>query len=199
MLKKILVFSFVLLTGLTLSAGDAIDIAVCSNLFSNAVDHNDRRTGKLLKEYFKAELATHSGIVISQNDAMLEDEALIRRRGKKTAAPTAEYISKLCKDVKASYLCMLSTKRDPKDSKKLIAEVAIYKADGKLLKTVSRSFESVRSSDFVGILLARDTAVAIRGTNPVDDANLNRMKAELERLADEHLKEQLRKNVSEVQ
>ena len=197
MLKKILVFSFVLLTGLTLSAGDAIDIAVCSNLFSNAADHNDRRTGKLLKEYFKAELATHSGIVISQNDAMLEDEALIRRR-KKATAPTAEYISKLCKDVKASYLCMLSTKRDPKDSKKLIAEVVIYKADGKLLKTVSRSFESVRSSDFVGILLARDTAVAIRGANPVDDANLNRMKAELERLADEHVKEQIQKNMNEV-
>ena len=197
MLKKILVFSFVLLTGLTLSAGDAIDIAVCSNLFSNAADHNDRRTGKLLKEYFKAELATHSGIVISQNDAMLEDEALIRRR-KKATAPTAEYISKLCKDVKASYLCMLSTKRDPKDSKKLIAEVAIYKADGKLLKTVSRSFESVRSSDFVGILLARDTAVAIRGANPVDDANLNRMKAELEKLADEHVKEQIQKNMNEV-
>ena len=197
MLKKILVFSFVLLTGLTLSAGDAIDIAVCSNLFSNAADHNDRRTGKLLKEYFKAELATHSGIVISQNDAMLEDEALIRRR-KKTTAPTAEYISKLRKDVKASYLCMLSTKRDPKDSKKLIAEVVIYKADGKLLKTVSRSFESVRSSDFVGILLARDTAVAIRGANPVDDANLNRMKAELEKLADEHVKEQIQKNMNEV-
>ena len=197
MLKKILVFSFVLLTGLTLSAGDAIDIAVCSNLFSNAADHNDRRTGKLLKEYFKAELATHSGIVISQNDAMLEDEALIRRR-KKTTAPTAEYISKLCKDVKASYLCMLSTKRDPKDSKKLIAEVVIYKADGKLLKTVSRTFESVRSSDFVGILLARDTAVAIRGANPVDDANLNRMKAELEKLADEHVKEQIQKNMNEV-
>lgn len=197
MLKKILVFSFVLLTGLTLSAGDAIDIAVCSNLFSNAADHNDRRTGKLLKEYFKAELATHSGIVISQNDAMLEDEALIRRR-KKATAPTAEYISKLCKDVKASYLCMLSTKRDPKDSKKLIAEVVIYKADGKLLKTVTRSFESVRSSDFVGILLARDTAVAIRGANPVDDANLNRMKAELEKLADEHVKEQIQKNMNEV-
>ncbi|MBR1999162.1 MAG: hypothetical protein IJ992_01470 [Lentisphaeria bacterium] len=197
MLKKILVFSFVLLTGLTLSAGDAIDIAVCSNLFSNAADHNDRRTGKLLKEYFKAELATHSGIVISQNDAMLEDEALIRRR-KKATAPTAEYISKLCKDVKASYLCMLSTKRDPKDSKKLIAEVVIYKADGKLLKTVTRAFESVRSSDFVGILLARDTAVAIRGANPVDDANLNRMKAELEKLADEHVKEQIQKNMNEV-
>ena len=85
MLKKILTFCFVLFAGFTLFAGDAIDIAVCSNLFSNAADHNDRRTGKLLKEYFKAELATHSGIVISQNDAMLEDEALIRRRGKNTA------------------------------------------------------------------------------------------------------------------
>ena len=198
MLKKILTFCFVLFAGFTLCAGDAIDIAVCSNLFSNAADHNDRRTGKLLKEYFKAELATHSGIVISQNDAMLEDEALIRRRGKKNNTLTAEYISKLCKDVKASYLCMLSTKRDPKDSKKLIAEVAIYKADGKLLKTVTRTFETVRSSDFVGILLARDTAVAIRGANPVDDANLNRMKAELEKLADEHMKEQIQKNMNEL-
>lgn len=198
MLKKILTFCFILLAGVTLSAGNTIDIAVCSNLFNNAADHNDRRTGKLLKEYFKAELATHSGIVISQNDAMLEDEALIRRRGKKNNVLTAEYISKLCKDVKAAYLCMLSTKRDPKDNKKLIAEVAIYKADGKLLKTVSRTFETVRSSDFVGILLARDTAVAIRGANPVDDANLNRMKAELEKLADEHMKEQLQKNMNEV-
>ena len=55
MLKKVLTFCFVLFAGFTLCAGDAIDIAVCSNLFSNAADHNDRRTGKLLKEYFKAE------------------------------------------------------------------------------------------------------------------------------------------------
>ncbi len=198
MLKKILAFCFILLTGLTLSAGNGIDVAVCSNLFSKTADHNVRRIGKLLKEYFKAELATHSGIVICQNDAMLEDEALVRRSpGKKTGAPAAEYISELCKDVKAAYLCMLSAKRD-EDNKKLIAEVAIYKADGNLLKIVSRTFDTVRSSDFVGILLARDAAVAIRGANPVDDTNLNRMKAELEKLSDEHTKEQIRKNMSEV-
>lgn len=198
MMKKILVFCFVLLTGLTLTAADAINVAVCSNLFSKGVDHNDRRTGKLLKEYFKAELATHSGIVISQNDSVLEDEALIRRKDKTVQAPTAAYISKLCKDAKSAYLCMLSVKRDAKDAKKLVAEVVIYKADGKLLKTVTRTFDSVRSSDFVGILLARDVAVAIRGVNPVDDANLNRMKTELENLADEHTKEQIQKNMKEV-
>lgn len=199
MMKKILAFCFVLLAGLTLTAGDKIDVAVCSNLFGKGADHNDRRTGKLLKEYFKAELATHSRIVISQNDSQLEDEALARRKDKKAQAPTVAYISKLCKDVKAEYLCMLSVKRDPKNTKKLVAEVVIYKADGKLVKTVQRTFDSVRSSDFVGILLARDVAVAIRGVNPVDDANLNRMKAELETLADEHLKEQVQKNVNAVQ
>lgn len=197
MMKKILVFCFVLLAGLTLTAGDAINVAVCSNLFNDNARHNDRRTGKLLKEYFKAELATHSGIVIAQNDSLLEDEAIAASK-EKQPTPSAAYIAKLCKDVNAKYLCMLSVKRDAKDAKKLVAEVMIYKADGKLLKTVKRSFESVCSSDFVGILLARDVAVAIRGANPVDDANLNRMKAELENLADEHAKKQVQKNMKGV-
>ena len=195
-MKKFLIFCFVLLASLTLSAGNPVNIAICTNFFApRPAQNNDDRTCKLLKEYYKSELATHSGMVIIQN-AALEDEALARRGIKRGTTPSADYIKKICKDVKADYLCMVGIKRTKED--KLLVEILICKADGKVVRTVSRIFDSVRSSDFAGIQLARETAVAIRGANPVDDANLERMKKELKTLSDEHLKEQIRQDIQNI-
>lgn len=194
-MKKLLIFCFVLLTGFSLFAGESLTIAVCSNLLSKGSMAGDSRTCKLLREYFKSELATHSGMVISQSQ-MLEDENMAVRVRKNGGKYDKKFFATLGKDVKANYICMLNISRDA--AKKIVAEVSIYKADGTLHGKVSHKFDSVRSSDFVAILLAREAAVAIRGANPVDDANLERMKKELKSLSDEQVREQVRQNMDAV-
>ena len=73
--------------------------------------------------------------------------------------------------------------------------VTVYGADGALKAKLTRMIEQVLQADYVSILLARDAAVAIRGVNPVDDLNLNRMKKRLDDLADQRIKKNVQKNI----
>ena len=112
---------------------------------------------------------------------------------KRNAKPEAAQVAKLCKDMKAAFCCFISILR--KGEKKLEVTVTVYGADGALKAKLTRMIEQVLQADYVSILLARDAAVAIRGVNPVDDLNLNRMKKRLDDLADQRIKKNVQKNI----
>ena len=194
-MKKLFTFCFVLFAGAALFAQKPINVAVYEDLSAQQSRDNDSRTGNLIQEYFKSELATHSGIQIVQSEN-LTNEKLTARGFKRGAAMTQAQIAGLCKDLKADYFCFVHISRT--NDNKLESSVRIFKADGTKKSEFKRDFKSVRQSDFASILLARDAAVSIRGANPVDDVNLNQMKKHIQEFTTEKEKEKIRENVNSV-
>ncbi len=201
-MKKLLTVCMLFLAALTLSAQKTIDVAVYEDVTSAKPEEHDVRTLNLLREYFKSELATHSGIELVQSQSLsLADWEILAKYGiKRGKAPEKDQIAKLCKDDKAAYCALIRIERKADKDKKseLAATVSIYNADGTLKSAVSRTFKNVQQTDIAGIMLARDTAVAIRGANPVDDVNLVRMKKSLEKLTNSKVKDSIRKNMDSV-
>lgn len=201
MMKKLFAICLVLLTGVVLTAQvkveekKPLDIIVFDDITGAMPEDNDDRTRQVIQEYFKAELATHSGINIIQPSALsMPDARILMNYGfKRNAKPEAAQVAKLCKDMKAAFCCFISILR--KGEKKLEVTVTVYGADGALKAKLTRMIEQVLQADYVSILLARDAAVSIRGVNPVDDLNLNRMKKRLDDLADQRIKKNVQKNI----
>ncbi len=196
-MKKLFSVCFALLTGFALCA-QTTDVAVFEDITGIKPSDNDERTLKLVQEYFKSELATHSAIEIVQPRSltMSDGEILAKYGFRRGTAPAKEQIAKLCRENNAGYCALVKIERN-KD-KGLTASVSVYSADGILKKTVTRRFEEVRQADIAGIMLARDVAVEIRGANPVDDLNLERMKKSLDSLSDDKIKKTIRKNMEAV-
>ncbi len=196
-MKKLFSVCFALLTGFVLCA-QTTDVAVFEDITGTKPSDNDERTLKLVQEYFKSELATHSAIEIVQPRSltMSDGEILAKYGFRRGTASAKEQIAKLCKENNAGYCAFVKIERN-KD-KGLTASVSVYSADGTLKKIMTRRFEEVRQADIAGIILARDVAVEIRGANPVDDLNLERMKKSLDSLSDDKIKKTIRKNMEAV-
>ncbi len=201
-MKKFIAVCFVMLAGFVLSAGGTTEVAVFEDITGKKPAEDDGRTLRLVQEYFKSELATHSTIEIVQAPALsLSDAEILAKFGiKRGKTPAKDQISKLCKEYKADYctLVKIERKKSGKQDAALTVTVSVYKADGTLKSAVSRSFAEVQQADIAGIMLARDTAVAIHGVKPVDELNLNRMRKSLDNLANQKVKEAVKKNIDAV-
>lgn len=185
-MKKLLGICIVLLACAVAFAQKPVKIAAYDDLSTiGAALESDTRTGNLVQEYFKSELATHSGFEIVKtalNFDLLEKHGV--KAGKKL---TAQQIIGICKEVKADYYCTVGVARKKKN---LEITIHIYRADGKEVAVVSKEFTDVSRADIVSIDLARSVAIAIRGRNPVDDVNLYQMKQRLDELMKEKEQEE---------
>lgn len=195
-MKKFLIFFLFLFSATALFAQKTINVAVWNDLSVPALESDgDSRTGYLLLEYFKSELATHSGIKIVQSKKLTEN---MEKAGFKRGVPfKPAWIAALCKNTGASFFCAVRIARiKAKDTPggRLEAYVAIYDSKGQHKGTVKRSFRTVKQSDMASILLARDAAVAIRGRHPVDDMNLVRIQRQAEAVADPRIRAELKEN-----
>lgn len=185
-MKKLLAICFALLVGAFAFAQKPAKIAVYDDLSTaGTVPDSDTRTGNLVQEYFKSELATHSGFEIIKT--ALNFDILAKHGVKAGQKMTAKQIAGICKEVKADYYCTVGVGRKKKD---LEITIHIYRADGKLTATVTKEFSDVSRADIVSIELARSVAIAIRGRNPVDDVNLYQMKQRLDELMKEKEQEE---------
>ncbi len=193
-MKKVLTIAC-LLVATAIFAQSPLNIAVWDDISIPAQSRdNDTRLNYLIWEYFKSELATHSGLsVVSDATLAKKMEKAGFERGK---AITAAQISRLCKDVKANYFCTVGITRS--GDKKLTAKVTIYESNGKEKAQVKREFESVRESDILSIVLANDTATAIRGKNPVDEMIMESMKKVVKDASTDEIKAEIDKNIKAV-
>lgn len=198
-MKKILLFCLCLLTGAALYAQKTIHVAVWSDLSAPMPENDgDARTGHLLLEYFKSELATHSGIKIVQTKALTE--AIEKGAFKRGVPFQTSKLAALCKNSGASFFCAVQVSRvkTKETGGRLEAVITIYDAQGRKKGAVKRSFRSVKQSDMASILLARDAAVAIRGRHPVDDMNLVRIRRQAEAVSDPEIRANLKKNREDI-
>lgn len=186
MMKKLLAICLVLLVGAFAFAQKPAKIAVYDDVSTiGTVPDSDTRTGNLVQEYFKSELATHSGFEIVKTALNFE---ILEKHGVKAGRKmTARQIAAICKEVKADYFCAMGVSRGKNG---LVITIHIYQANGKETATVSKEFSDVSRADVVSIELARSVAIAIRGRNPVDDVNLYQMKQRLDELMKEKEQEE---------
>jgi len=193
-MKKFLTLCFVFCAGVALFAQKPLNIGVYEDLSYVQARDNDSRTGNLIQEYFKSELATHSGITVLQTDK-LTSEFFTKRGFERGKNATSKQIADLCKDLQVDFFCFLRIKRV--EENRMEINVRIYKADGTVKGEFKRTFESVRQSDYAAIVLAREAAIMIRGANPVDDINNADMYKRIENMDQVH-KERFKSNMRKV-
>ena len=180
-MKKLFAICFALIACAAVFAQKPAKIAVYDDVATlGTVPDSDTRTGNLVQEYFKSELATHSGFEIVKT--ALNFDILAKHGVRAGTKLTAKQIAGICKEVKADYYCTVGIGRK-KDG--LTITINIYDAAGKEKASVTKDFSDVSRADIVSIELARSVAVAIRGRNPVDDVNLYQMKQRLDELMKE--------------
>ena len=169
----------------------AVFFAASSSLFAQKpimvfvwpeVNSNDgeNRVSSLLWEYYKSELATHARLKLTETEAT--DET--RKAFAVVGTPDAASIVKICEKTKADILCAVSLRR-LSDGYEIT--IKIFDAQGKLKQEIKRKFTALQETDFISVLAAQETAVAIRGENPVDVINKEREKTlllELQRSED---------------
>ena len=144
------------------------------------VNDKENRIASLIWEYYKSELATHSGLQVLSTDVFAA--AREKTIPLTVVKPDAKQIKAFCDTSSADVFCSVAL-QTLKDRKMQIA-VGIYDNQGNLKKTVTRTFNAIKESDFISVSVARDTAVAIRGDSPVDIVNLEREKRLLQELKD---------------
>ena len=175
LLKQIL-FSVLFLCTVSLFAQKPIMVTVWPSVSGS---DSDNRIASLLWEYYKSELATHAKLKLTVPEVVDEE-----RKAVSPSQPlTEEIVSKICKDTKADVLCALALSHTGNNDQFRL-QIRVFTADGKLKKEIQRDFKAIRESDFISVVAAQDTAVAIRGENPADVINRAREKtilAELER------------------
>ena len=180
-MRKLFAICFALIACAAVFAQKPAKIAVYDDVATlGTVPDSDTRTGNLVQEYFKSELATHSGFEIVKT--ALNFDILAKHGVRAGQKLTAKQIAGICKEVKADYYCTVGIGRK-KDG--LTITINIYDAAGKEKASVTKDFSDVSRADIVSIELARSVAVAIRGRNPVDDVNLYQMKQRLDELMKE--------------
>lgn len=139
---------------------------------------SDNRISSLLWEYYKSELATHAKVKLIPQE-VVDEERKVVSPGEKL---TESVVARICKDTKADFLCAVGLAHG--DDNLFHLTIRVFTADGKLKKEIAREFKAVRESDFISVVAAQDTAIAIRGENPADVINKARERsllAELER------------------
>lgn len=144
------------------------------------VNDKENRVASLIWEYYKSELATHSGLQVLSADVFAA--AREKTIPMTVVKPDAKQIKAFCDASSSDVFCSVSL-QTLKDRKMQIT-VGIYDKQGNLKKTVARQFNAIKESDFISVSAARDTAVAIRGDSPVDIVNLEREKRLLQELKD---------------
>ncbi len=143
----------------------------------------ENRISSLLVEYYKSELATHSGLVLVSAAQM--EQAMKKLKHPGAGTPDAKAIQSYCKETDSSVFCSVSLVRK---GKKFEVIIKIFDAAGKHKKTINRAFETIKESDLLSVQSARDTAVAIRGVSPVDVVH-NEREIRLKKELEEDLKE----------
>ena len=174
LLKRIL-FSVLLLGAVSLFAQKPAMVTVWPAVGGS---DSDNRISSLLWEYYKSELATHAKVKLTAQEVVDEE----RKAVLPTEPLTESVVSKICKDTKADFLCAVALAHG--DDNLFHLTIRVFTADGKLKKEILRDFKAIRESDFISVVAAQETAVAIRGENPADVINKAREKtllAELER------------------
>jgi len=144
------------------------------------VNDKENRVASLIWEYYKSELATHSGLQVLAADAF--SAAREKTIPRTVVKPDQKQIKDFCAQANADIFCSvaLQTLKD----RKMQITVKVYDRNGKLITTVARTFNAIKESDFISVSVARDTAVAIRGDSAVDIVNLEREKRLLQELKD---------------
>ena len=174
-LLKQIFFSVLFLCTVSLFAQKPIMVAVWPSVSGS---DSDNRIASLLWEYYKSELATHAKLKLVVPEVVDEERKVVS-----PSQPLAEEnVSKICKDTGADVLCAVALSHGSDNLFHL--QIRVFTADGKLKKEIARDFKAIRESDFISVVAAQDTAIAIRGENPADVINKAREKtllAELER------------------
>ncbi len=138
----------------------------------------ENRIASLVWEYYKSELATHSGLKVLSADVLAKAKESLKLKG--ILAPAQ--IKKLTGKTESDTFCAVSLGKGKKQ--RFMITVKVYTADGKLKSTLTREFNTIEESDFVTVAAARETAVAIRGNSDVDTVNMEREKRLLKELQD---------------
>lgn len=158
--KKLLVFLAAAFAVCSVYAQKPLSVLVWGA--PNAQD-SANRVSSLVLEYFKSELATHSGLKLVGADEMAE--ALKKYPVGQAKAPAADRIRQACKLTKSNIFCAVSLKMT---GQKFHVEIKLFNAQGKATKTIKKTFSSIKESDLISVQIARETAIAIRGVSPVD-------------------------------
>ncbi|MBR2427150.1 MAG: hypothetical protein IKB16_10480 [Lentisphaeria bacterium] len=158
--KKILLFLIATFTLCAVYAQKPLTVLVWG---APCAQDSANRVSSLVLEYFKSELATHSGLKLVNPDELAE--ALKKYSPGKTNSPAKARIQQICKLTKSNVFCAVALTIM---KQKFYIEIKLFDANGKLLNTVKKTFETIKESDLVSVQIARDTAVAIRGISPVD-------------------------------
>ena len=144
------------------------------------VNDKENRVASLIWEYYKSELATHSGLQVLAADTFAA--AREKTIPMTVAKPDQKQIKDFCTLSNSDVFCSvaLQTLKD----RKMQITVKIYDRAGNQKKTIARTFNAIKESDFISVSAARDTAIAIRGDSAVDIVNLEREKRLLQELKD---------------
>ena len=157
--KKLLVFLVAAFTVCSIYAQKPLSVLVWG---APSAQDSANRVSSLVLEYFKSELATHSGLKLVGADQMAE---ALKKYSVGKATPAAAKIQQICKLTQSNIFCAVYLKMN---GQKFFVEIKLFDANGKATKTIKKTFSSIKESDLVSVQIARDTAVAIRGISPVD-------------------------------
>ncbi len=136
---------------------------------------DDRKISSLIVEYFKSELATHSGLKITLPSTAAD--AVQKAKFVRGKALSAEQVKALCKNSDSGIFCAVSlktaksdtVKKAGKNGKKISdksAVAVIYDANGKVLGKAHVPYSDVKKVDSVCEKLAAKAAEIIRKNDP---------------------------------
>lgn len=182
-MKKAFLIAAVMFAAFAVQAQKPIKVAISKDISAPvSKSDKDNSINNLMVEYFKSELASHSGLKI----VTTEDFADYLKSGKDIRAGqpfTAEQLKTITQKAGSDLFAVTNVARatDPKEPP-FTATVTIYNADGTVKGTAKRTFDNVRQVELTSVILARDAAIAIRGKSAIDDINLEREKRLLKEL-----------------
>lgn len=158
--KKILLFFVAMFTVCAVYAQKPLTVLVWG---APCAQDSANRVSSLVLEYFKSELATHSGLRLVNPDQLAE--ALKKYSLGKTNSPAKAKIQQICKLTNSNVLCAVGLNIV---KQKFEIQIKLFDKNGKALNTIKKTFSTIKESDLISVQIARETAVAIRGISPVD-------------------------------
>lgn len=183
--KKLLVFLAAAFAVCSVYAQKPLSVLVWG---APSAQDSANRVSSLVLEYFKSELATHSGLKLVGADELAA--AAKKYSLGRSKAPASAKIKQICKLTKSNIFCAVSLQMT---GQKFLVEIRLFDANGKATKTIKKSFASIKESDLISVQIARDTAVAIRGVSPVDVIHNEREKRLQQELIDAEKEEKEKK------
>lgn len=174
LIKTSLMFCTVVLAGLTLQQ-KSVNCLVWEDPSAvlSASKDDDRKISSLIVEYFKSELATHSGIKVTlpatAADAV-QNAKLVRGKG-----ITPAQVKIICKDSKSNIFCAVSLKNRKVNSIRSnvqpgkSAVAVIFDGDGKVVGRVAVPYNDVKKADAVCEKLAEKAAALIQKNQKIAD------------------------------